>query len=108
MSIRPIDIQTNVTGTRTASDFRQHQQNIEQLHQNNPHGAEIEKKTISEVNEAENQNKVKDEDEKEEQKKKKEQAEEEKKKANEEQNKEKKDKPKPGDGIRGRRLDFSV
>jgi membrane protein involved in colicin uptake len=107
MSIRPVDIQTNVTGTRSASDFRQHQQNIEHLHQNNPHGAEIEKKTLSEVNETENQNKVKDEDEKEEQKKKKEQSEEEKKKATEDKAKEE-TKTRPGDGIRGRRLDFSV
>lgn len=105
MSIRPVDIQTNVTGTRTASDYRQHQQNLEQIHQNNPHGAEIEKKTLNEVNETENQNKVKDEDQ---QKKQQEKEEQEKQKKESEKKEQNNTKKALGDGIRGRKLDFSV
>jgi protein subunit release factor B len=104
MSIRPIDIQTSVTGSRVASDIRQQQQNVEQAHQQNPQGVveELEKEAMQEVNKSETENKVKEDGDQ-----KKEQQKNSKQKQKDEEE-EKKKKKKISDGVRGSRLDFSV
>lgn len=106
MSIRPIDIQTSVVGSQSASESRSQQQGLEQAHQINPNSEieEIERKAKEEVNKSEPEAGINPDQEKEQQE-------------NEKSDKEAADDPseqKPeakkvvSDGIRGRKLDFRV
>lgn len=106
MSIRFIDIQTNITGSNQVSDIRQRQQQVEQLHQTNPQGqtSEAQRKLTEEVNEVEaDPNIDPDAKNKEEQ-----EAKKRKKKAEEEKKAAQKEGPRLSDGVRGHKLDFSV
>ncbi|MCJ8346337.1 hypothetical protein MJH12_12410 [bacterium] len=102
MSIRPIDIQTTLTGSTQASDIRQKQQSVEHLHQTNPQGEvdKMEDKLLREVNQLDKDSEV-DEDGKN-------KKEEEEKQAAEKKAADKEKAPPISDGIRGLKFDFSV
>ncbi|MCO4783539.1 MAG: hypothetical protein KC646_14525 [Candidatus Cloacimonetes bacterium] len=103
MSIRPIDIQTTLTGSTQASDIRQKQQGVEHLHQTNPQGEvdQMDDKLLHEVSELKEDQEVdSDGSNKQEQEAKKKEAE---AKAEAEAKK-----TPISDGVRGLNLDFSV
>ncbi|PCJ20373.1 MAG: hypothetical protein COB02_04895 [Candidatus Cloacimonadota bacterium] len=103
MSIRPIDIQTTLTGSTQASDILQKQQSLSQLHQTNPQGEvdEMEDKLLHEVSELDKEQEVdSDGSNKQEQ--------DQKKSSKGKEAEEKKKAPAISDGIRGLNLDFSV
>ncbi len=106
MAIRPIDVQVNVTGSNQVSETRHKQQLMEQLHQQNPQGAtaEIERKLTKSVNEVRPDMDVDPEGHNQQEAERRKQ---EAQKKQDEENKAKNAKP-VSDGIRGKRVDFSV
>ena len=107
MAIRPIDIQTSILGSQGVSEARERQQNLENVHQNNPHGEieDMDRKMLEEVNKAETDNDIDPDREKENDN---EQEAAEAKSEEEDGSSSSKQKPAISDGIRGRKFDFKA
>jgi len=110
MPITPLDMQTSIVGSQGVSEAREKQQGLENIHRLNPSGdvEELDEKLMREVNETEPDQEVDPDEEKEkeeEKKKKRAKAEDEEEDKSGEPSKSKKQ---ISDGVRGRRLDFTV